>query len=211
MPKAVAFFVIFAVIAIAALSQFDAAKPFSIPLVGGLITLCIFWSTRYQAKRQVVLDLHKEYYSETFALSRAKAERFLRLYNDVDWKETNPYRMLDPKDDRPGYAAVVRYWHRVAILYKNNQLDVNLAHDLMARDLGFWYGRLIEPMRFRDGMYTLDDLLWLVDMFKMRTSGRRFNSGYADALKRRASPSTRAKRWIKGDRRWTKTGDSPLE
>lgn len=61
-------------------------------------------------------------------------------------------------DDLGGYSAVVRYWQRVATLYREGEVARGLTQRLLARELGFWNVRLFKVMGRRRGMYVLDTI-----------------------------------------------------
>lgn len=121
--------------------------------VGATVSVAVYAATRSQARRQTTLDLFKEYYSANFAELRRMAERFMAKHAGVDWSVNDPY-LLDATDpDLPGYGAVLRYWQRVSIFYREGEVARGLLQRLLGRELGFWNVHIFEVMAARKGMY----------------------------------------------------------
>lgn len=173
-------------------------------LLGASVAISIGWTSRLQARRQATLDLHREYYSHRFAEARLTAARFFKRYPDQDWSKQGPYDLPDPDNTREGYSEVLRFWHRVAVLYENGALDRALTEKLLSRELGHWFGLVFESMRLRKDMYTKDLLFRLRDRFLVGEDPESFRSGYRDGAERR--PATPKHKWVRGERRWTTKG-----
>lgn len=126
--------------------------------VGATVSVALYAATRAQARRQTTLDLFKEYYSADFAIQRRACERFMARHEGVDWSRNDPYVLGRDDEDLGGYGAVVRYWQRVATLYREGEVARGLTQRLLARELGFWNVRVFRVMDGRQGMYVLDTI-----------------------------------------------------
>lgn len=155
--------------------------------VGASVPIGLFLANRAQSKRQATLDLHKEYYSVEFAEFRSQASRFMRKHERVNWQYNDPYALGSGDDDLAGYSAAVRFFHRFAILYELNEMNRGLAQRLFSREVGYWKGKMFDPMKGRDGMFVLDSITDLANRFQIGSGGKRFYEGLA-ASKRAKAP-----------------------
>ena len=168
--------------------------------IGACVTVSIFLITRQQSRRQVTLDLHKEFYSHAFAEQRGKATRFFRRYATTDWSRLSPGNLPDPDDNHQGYSEVLRFWHRVAVLYENGALDRSLAQRLLSRELGYWFGFVFEDMRERPDMFTRELLFGLSYQFETGEGKGLYLAGLQSGREHRPVAS-RAK-WTHNGTRW---------
>lgn len=121
--------------------------------VGGTVSAAVYAATRTQARRQTTLGLFKEYYSADFAEMRHRAEAFMRKHAGVDWSRNDPYSLGAGDPDLDGYGAVLRYWQRVATLYREDEVSRGLTQRLLSREMGEWNARIFAVMAARKGMY----------------------------------------------------------
>jgi hypothetical protein len=157
--------------------------------IGALVSWSIFKAGRSQGKRSTTVDLYKEYYSQAFADDRVKAEFFFRKNRRNDWTGENPYDLPDPEKWRSGYSSVTRYFHRVSILYQRNEMQRDLAQELLSRELGYWFAIAFLPMRDRTDWWTKDAIYNLGRAFFEGKRRDLFRRGYldgCDAKKKRA-------------------------
>lgn len=127
----------------------------------GLVAFAVFKAGRTQDRIRTTLELHKEFYSPTFAASRRDAEHFYQLHHERDWGNVNPYELDDPEDKLKGYSEVLRYFHRLSILWQRDRLDEELLSSLFSREMGYWMGLIFEPMSGRTDWWTKSDILKL--------------------------------------------------
>lgn len=112
--------------------------PRLVSVVGStIVAWAVFQAGRTQDRIKTTLDLHKDYYSPAFAISRNTAEHFYQLHHARDWAAANPYDLDDPEDKLKGYSEVVRYFHRLSILWQRERLDEDLVTDLFSRGMGY--------------------------------------------------------------------------
>lgn len=149
--------------------------------ISASVTVGLFWASRAQSRRQATLDLHKEYYSVEFAKHRSGASKFMKKYKEVDWSQNDPYWIGDGDDDLEGYAIVIRFFHRFAILYEEGEINRTLAVNLFAKELGYWAERLFHPMEKRTGMNTLPSILELSRRAALADGSGRFAQGRKEA------------------------------
>ncbi len=154
--------------------------------VGATVSVAVFAATRGQARRQTALDLFKEYYSGDFADLRRMAERFMARHADVDWSRNDPYLLGTDDPDLAGYGAVLRFWQRVATLYREREIPQSLSQRLLSRELGFWNARIFTPMKARKGMYVRGPIVDLAYRFSIGEARDAFEAGGTDG--RRAVP-----------------------
>lgn len=145
--------------------------------VGATVSVALYAATRTQARRQITLDLFKEYYSADFATQRRACERFMARYEGVDWSRNDPYVLGRDDDDLGGYGAVLRYWQRVATLYREGEVSRGLTQRLLARELGFWNVRVFKVMAGRKGMYVLDTITDLARRMSIGEARTAFQDG----------------------------------
>lgn len=153
--------------------------------IGGTVSLAIFMATRHQSRRQATLDLFAEYYSADFANERRQAARFMRKNKTVDWSRNDPYELGRDDPDLAGYGAVLRFWQRVATLYRENEIHRTLTQRLLSREMGEWNARIFHPMRDRKGMYVLAPVADLAYKFSIGERRDDFRAGARNALRLR--------------------------
>ena len=146
-------------------------------MVSATISVALYLTTRWQSKRDLVLDLFKEYYSEPFALRRREATAFMDKHKAVDWTSSDPYIVGAKDPNLEGYSSVVRFWQRAAILYRESELDRGLAQNLLARELGTWSRLLFKPMSVRSNMYVGDLVGQLMTAFRDGGGRTSFEAG----------------------------------
>lgn len=78
---------------------------------------------------------------------------------------------------------MLRYWHRVAVLYGEGELNRGLAQATLSRELGHWSATLIEPMTPRKGMYVRDAVADLARRFSIGKRGSDYAAGRVAALR----------------------------
>ncbi len=172
--------------------------------VGASVTLAIAFANWWQGKRQAVLELHREYYSRSFSEDRQTAARFFKRYGGADWSQIGPYALPDPDQTREGYSQVLRFWHRVAVLYQSDALDRMLAQRLLAREIGYWFGFVFEGMEAREDMFTRDLLFAFIGKMRNGRGKAEFENGAADGRRNRAKEPL--VKWVRGPKRWTTKG-----
>lgn len=158
--------------------------------VSATVAVAIFLATWAEARRATTLDLFKEYYDADFAAQRRAAERFMRKHAAVDWGSNDPYDIGADDPDLAGYGAVLRFWHRVAILYDEGEINRGLAQAILSRELGHWSATIIEPMAPRQGMYVRLAIADIARRFSIGKRGSDYAAGRAAALKRLPSSAT---------------------
>lgn len=168
--------------------------------ISASVTFGIAYISRHQSRRQVTLDLHKEFYSHEFAEQRGKATRFFKRYATADWSKLSPSELSDPDGTHQGYSQVLRFWHRVAVLYENDALDRPLAQRLLSRELGYWFGLAFEDMRERQGMFTRKLLFGLQYQFEIGESRNLYFAGLRAG--RRHRPAVCHVKWTHNGTRW---------
>ena len=160
-------------------------------IITGSVTLLaafiVYYITRRQSRIDTTINLHKEYYSFTFAAYRYKAERFFRYHYDRDWSQTDPYKLDDPEGALEGYSEVLRFFHRFAVMYDWKRIDKKLASSLFSREVGYWFGRAFEPMLPRDDWWTKPMIVGLTNKLPRRGDRGAYQEGYAAGLRARAS------------------------
>lgn len=159
----------------------------SVP-IGGVVSWSIFRANREQGKRNNTLELYKDYYSSDFAEKRVKAEKFFRKNRRSDWAGVDPYELPDSEEWRDGYSAVARYFHRVAVLYERGELNRDLASELLARELGYWFAVAFLPMRKRTDWWTRDAIYGLAREFRTGSYRQLFRRGYLQGCKSKRKP-----------------------
>ncbi len=177
--------------AVAGLLQFGTllAPALTSAVIGAVVSWSIFKAGRNQGKRATTLELYKEYYTQSFADDRVKAERFFRKHRRNEWTNVNPYDLDDPEGWRSGYSSVTRYFHRVAILYQQNEIQRDLAHELLSRELGYWFAMSFLPRRDRNDWWTKDAIYDLGARFWEGKRRDLFRLGYLDACRARKKPN----------------------
>ena len=153
--------------------------------IGGTVSLAIFMATRHQSRRQATLGLFAEYYSADFASERRQAARFMTKNKAVDWSRNDPYELGHDDPDLAGYGAVLRFWQRVATLYRENEIHRPLTQRLLSRELGEWNARIFHPMRDRKGMYVLGPVADLAYKFSIGERRDDYRAGAQSALRLR--------------------------
>lgn len=140
--------------------------------------------SRGRELRKVSMDLYREFFSEELAGSRYDAERYFELNADRDWRRTDPYQLSDPEGTRKGYAAVTRFWARVAILYEEEELDRPFCEKLLSRMAGYWWGLVYETMTTRKTMFTGSSIADLFGRLRTGSRSQEFAAGYASGIGR---------------------------
>lgn len=147
--------------------------------IAGTVAIAIFWAGRVAGRRETTLELHREYYSDDLAAARTGATDFMLRHRDVDWATSDPYVVGAGDADLAHYSTVVRFWHRVAVLYDEGEIDRGLAQRLMSRELGHWRALILEPMEARKDMWTRAMLVELARRFSIGERPRDFADGLA--------------------------------
>lgn len=135
--------------------------------------------------RKISMDTYKEFFSEDVAASRYDAERMLERFGDRDWTREDPYDLPDPDGLRTGYAAVTRFWARLAILYQEEELDREFTEKLLSRMAGYWWGLVYERMTQRSKMFTGPSIRKLCDALRTGSRSDEFEAGYRSGVARR--------------------------
>lgn len=135
--------------------------------------------------RKVSMDTYKEFFSEDLAASRYAAEQMLERHGDRDWTRDDPYDLPDPDGLKTGYAAVTRFWSRLAILYQEEELDREFTEKLLSRMAGYWWGLVYERMTQRPKMFTGPSIRKLCDALRTGSRSDEFEAGYRSGVARR--------------------------
>jgi hypothetical protein len=161
--------------------------PSLVSVVGStIVAWAVYRAGRTQDRIKTTLDLHKDYYSPAFAISRNMAEHFYQFHHYRDWAAVNPYDLDDPEDNLKGYSEVVRYFHRLSILWQRDRLDHDLVTDLFPRETGYWMGFVFEPMNARTDWWTKPDIYLLAEHLK-RANAVNYSQGFQEGLDRRTT------------------------
>lgn len=161
--------------------------PSLVSVVGStIVAWAVFQAGRTQDRIKTTLDLHKDYYSPAFAISRNMAEHFYQLHHARDWAAVNPYDLDDPEDKLKGYSEVVRYFHRLSILWQRERLDEDLVTDLFSREMGYWMGFIFEPMNARTDWWTKPDIYRLAEHLRREKAGN-YTQGLQEGVNRRTN------------------------
>lgn len=155
-------------------------------MMSALVALARLHIARRRELRKLSLDMYKEFYSREFSESRYEAERFFDANPGVDWSWADPYLAEDPHGDRKGYASVTRYFARLSILYKESELDRDLAEKFLSRICGYWWGSVYDRMTQRGDMYTRNDIRYICENLKDGCRSAEFENGYQDGIRRRS-------------------------
>lgn len=170
--------------------------PSLVSVVGStIVAWAVFQAGRTQDRIKTTLDLHKDYYSPAFAISRNMAEHFYQLHYARDWTVVNPYDLDDPEDKLKGYSEVVRYFHRLSILWQRERMDEDLVTDLFSREMGYWMGFIFEPMNARTDWWTKPDIYRLAEHLRREKAGN-YMHGLQEGVERRMNGPVRV---IKAD------------
>jgi len=173
-------------------------------LIGVNVTFGIAYSNRLQARRQAALDVHREYYTQSFSKTRRKALRFFRRHAGVNWRLTNPLDLRDPDDMRDSYFDVLRFWQRVATLYENKAIDRPLTQRLLAREVGQWFGMGLEDTTQRPGLYIGGVIRRFRYQISIGEGAEEYNAGLGEG--KAIKPSTSRNKWVWNGKRWTTKG-----
>lgn len=182
--------------------------PFWAAAIAATVTSGVALAARFQSKRAATLELHKEYYSHDFAEDRRTAERFFQRYPRDQW-DVSPYKFPDPDDTLRGYSQVLRFWHRVAVLYKNYAIDRSLTEKLLSREFAYWWALIFIKMNIRDDMYTWDLLNDLSSSLLIGEGSDSYKQGFNEGRKR-YKPAPQFK-WVWGGKRWTTKGRAAVK
>lgn len=115
-----------------------------------------------QAKKRVTLDLYNEFHSDLFT-ARDKAEELIEAMSDAERGST---AALKTHEDQASVWRVLHFFQKWGILKQEEQLDDNLAWELLGFYFEWWektyLRRLVEDPDFPpDWTYTFDTI-WLV-------------------------------------------------
>ena len=154
------------------------------------VALAIYVFGLTQKRIENTLALHNEFYTHGFAESRRAAEHFYLYHHDQAWGEVNPYDLEDPEDNLKGYSEVLRFWHRVSVLWQQHRLDNQLLASLLAREMGYWMGFIFEPMDTRDDWWTKADIKKLSNEMEYLMP-EIYSSGRADGVEKRTKGKVR--------------------
>lgn len=163
------------------------ALPAIVSVLGSsLVAWAVYRAGRTQDRIKTTLELHKEYYSPSFGTARTQAEHFYQLHHDRDWGAINPYDLDDPEDKLKGYSEVLRFFHRLSILWQRARLDEDLLASLFSREMGYWMGFVFEPMDARTDWWTKPDIKRLAEHLKS-SGGDLYVHGREEGTARRIS------------------------
>lgn len=157
-----------------------------------IVAWAVFGAGRTQDRIKTTLDLHKDYYSPLFALSRNMAEHFYQFHHANDWSTENPYDLEDPEDKLKGYSEVLRYFHRLSILWQRDRLDDDLLTDLFSREMGYWMGFIFEPMGARTDWWTKSDIYRLAGHLA-KSHDENYDQGRREGVERRVEGPIRVR------------------
>lgn len=119
-------------------------------------------SERIRRSLSSALTFHQEYNSDEMSKARSGAIKFVQANRDVDW-------ISEPelsKFDKPGICAddlfkVMRFFHRLNVFRRLNEVDFGTANALLGSELAWWYGFAFEPMERRTYSRTMSDIVEL--------------------------------------------------
>lgn len=163
-----------------------------------LIAIAIWFFGRRRDQRNLTMELHKQYYSPEIAKARLDCRRFVTSNCNADWSKIDPYSLLAEEVLKDGYSEVVRYFHRLGALYKENEIRKSLARRLLAREFGFWYTFLFQPMADRDDWWTKEAILGLLKLFDEDEGKIDFEKGAISGRERRAKAKAQLEVAAKG-------------
>lgn len=174
--------------------------------IGGTVAIGVLVSNRHQARRQLALDLHREYYSHAFSKTRRRALWFFRRHAGIDWSEVNPIDLNDPDDTRDAYFEVLRYWQRVATLYEAGAIHEGLSQQLLSRELGIWFAAALEETTKRKGLYVGAQIRRLRQSFATGEGVADYRQGLKEGATMR--PRNVRVKWVWNGWRWSSRGRS---
>lgn len=79
----------------------------------------------------------------------------------------------------------MRFWQRVATLYRENEIHRTLTQRLLSREMGEWNARIFQLMRDRKGMYVLAPVADLAYKFSIGERRDDLRAGARNALRLR--------------------------
>ena len=161
-----------------------------------IVALAIWLLGRRRDMRDLTLELHKEYYAKSMRRARHQASNFIRKHCDKNWSDIDPYRLSGSEEEKDGFSEVVRYFHRLGVLYKENEIRKSLIRRLLSREFGFWYSYLFHPMRDRSDWWTKKVILDLDRLFSKKEGSQEYDAGAQSGRLRRANAAAR----LAGDR-----------
>ncbi|MEH3038794.1 MAG: hypothetical protein PGN21_01800 [Sphingomonas paucimobilis] len=172
--------------------------------IGGTVAIGVLVSNRHQARRQLALDLHREYYSHAFSKTRRRALWFFRRHAGVDWSRVNPIDLADPDDTRDAYFEVLRFWQRVATLYEAGAIHEGLSQQLLSRELGIWFATALEETTKREGLYVGAQIRRLREAFAIGEGVVAYREGLREGAFMR--PRSVRVKWAWNGWRWSSRG-----
>ena len=151
-----------------------------------LIALAVWILGRSRDRRNLTLELHRQYYLPEMGKARLNAAKFITANCHVDWNTIDPYKLLGEESWKDGYSEVVRYFHKVGALARENETNLPLMRRLLAREYGFWYSFLFQPMAGRVDWWTKETILGLVNVFDKAGGKSDYSNGVENGRERRA-------------------------
>lgn len=160
--------------------------PFLPPLIGALvgavIALLIWRLGRRNDRKKTTLELYRTYYSKDFGAARFLAAEMVRGLPETDWSAKEPFDLKISEAHKDGYSEVVRFFHLLAILYRENEIQRELARKLFAREYGYWLAMLFDRARNRASWWTGPAILELEKHFRSEPASSNFEEGHKEGL-----------------------------
>jgi hypothetical protein len=145
-----------------------------------VVALLVYRAGQAQNRITNTLDAHREYYNHEFAESRQIALQFFRVNAGRPWSKTNPYDVPDPGGLLKGYSEVLRYFHRLALLWEHNRIEKPIVGQMFAREMGYWMGVAFDPMKEREDWWTKSMIFKLSDDLRASKDGQAaFQDGFS--------------------------------
>jgi hypothetical protein len=145
-------------------------------IFGTLLGALIAWRVTVGASRwSRTLDFHREFNSPEMGKYRIDAWEYVRHRRGMTFEQIDD----DPDSSKHSLYAVMRFYQRLALVTKYNQIARRVVPDMFGELMVWWYVVSFQPMLMPTKWKVCDDIKWLYDWMEKQAGSDNPSSSWA--------------------------------